>query len=73
MTTEKALPLSAVQMVIYKKFIKLPQVDLDYLANLAVDMKLDLATLGKFMANQGVSFDTLIKINEWMIKIQGKK
>lgn len=66
-------PVSPTQQAMHKRFMNLPQVDTDYLDNLALDMKLDRLTLDKFMANMRVSFDVLIKINNWMIKIQGKK
>ena len=70
--TEK-YPVSPAQRSMHKKFIDLPQVDLYYLDNLAFDMKLDRLTLDKFIANERVLFSVLIKINDWMIKIQGKK
>ena len=66
-------PVSPTQQAMHNKFMNLPQVDTDYLDNLALDMKLDRLTLDKFMANERVSFAVLININNWMIKIQGKK
>ena len=66
-------PVSPGQKALHNKFMNLPQVDLEYLDDLALDMKLDRLTLDKFIANERVLFSVLIKINDWMIKIQGKK